>query len=175
MAQYMAHPLPAEIVAAQQKSHVTYTAPSLGSAPPSVTLLEIQNLLASSGTTGFRTWEAALYLASYLFSPGAGHSLFEKNVLELGAGSGFLSIFAAAHLGTRYVVATDGNSEIVSNLKDNLDLNGLGVSEKINPKVLKWGHALIGGAADCRKEEKVLDFIMGADVVGSAFVSGTGP
>ncbi len=165
MAQYMVHPLPAEIIASQQKSYVTYTAPIHDLNATSVTLLESQNLLAFSGTTGFRTWEAALYLASYLFSAENKDLLSGKSVLELGAGTGLLSMFAAAHLGAKYVLATDGNNEIVSNLRDNLDLNGLDTSEKINPKVLRWGHALIDGAADCRKEGKVFDFVIGADVV----------
>lgn len=161
----MAHPLPPEIVAAQQKFYVTYTAPSLDSDAPSVTLLENKSLLASSGTTGFRTWEATLYLASYLFSAEARHLISEKFLIELGAGTGFLSIFAAAHLGAKHVLATDGNTEIVNNLKDNLNLNGLDVGERVTSSVLVWGHALIGGAADRRKEAKAFDLIIGADVV----------
>ncbi len=168
MALYMSHPLPAEIIAAQQKSYVTYTAPRLNLYAPSVTLLETQSLLASSGTTGFRTWEAALYLASFLFSAEAKDFVLNKNILELGAGTGFLSIFAAGHLGAKYVLATDGNIEIVNNMKDNLDLNGLRIGDNIDSSVLSWGHTLIGGAADCRKEGKVFDLIIGADVVRPA-------
>ena len=165
MALYMANPLPDASAAAQQKSYVTYTAPSLYSNAPSVTLLESQSLLASSGTTGFRTWEAALYLASYLFSAEARHFTVDRYVLELGAGTGFLSVFAAAHLGAKYVSATDGNTEIVHNMKGNLELNGLGTSDTISSGVLSWGHALIGGVADCRKKGRSFDLILGADVV----------
>ncbi len=47
--------LPSEAVSAQQKSYVTYTLSSLPShdgKAPTITLLEAQNMVAASGTTG---------------------------------------------------------------------------------------------------------------------------
>ena len=163
----MAHPLPSAIVAAQQKSYVTYTVPTFHSYPQSVTLLEARALLASSGTTGFRTWEAALHLAVFLFSTDGKHYVTDKNVLELGAGTGFLSILCAAHLGAKNVLATDGSNEVINDLKANLDLNGLKDSESIKANALQWGQALIGGIADC-SEGWAYDLIIGADVVCQA-------
>ena len=157
--------MPSASEASQRKTYVTYTAPSLDSDPPSVVLLEAQSLLASSGTTGFRTWEAALHLASFLFSSEGRHLVANRNILELGTGTGFLSIFCAMHLGANHVFATDGSTEIINNLKDNLDLNGLRSSKKIVAENLQWGHALIGGAVDCREEGRVNELIIGADVV----------
>ena len=173
MALYMTHHIPSAIEAAQRKSHVTYTAPSFEIDPPSIVLLEARSLLASSGTTGFRTWEAALHLASFLFSREARHLVTSRNILELGAGTGFLSILCSAHLGAKYVLATDGSREIMNNLKDNLDLNGLRVSDKSHAEELQWGQALIGGVADCRREGRAYDLIIGADVVRRAILVAT--
>ena len=165
LAQYMAQPLPSTSATAQQKSYVTYTAPSPDLTSPKITLLEVPSLLASSGTTGFRTWEAALFLAAYLSSSDGIHLVTGKNVLELGAGTGFLSILCAKNLGAQRVLATDGSQEVISDLKSNINLNGLAGRELIQTAILEWGHALIGGIADCREEERSYDLVLGADVV----------
>ena len=144
---------------------MTYTAPVSGLNAAQVTLLEAPSLLASSGTTGFRTWEAALFLGAYLSSPPGTHFIAGKSILELGAGTGFLSIFCAKHLGAQRVLATDGSQMVISDLKSNLHLNGLEVSELIQTAILQWGHALIGGVADCRKDKRSYDVVLGADVV----------
>jgi len=161
----MSHSLQSASEAAQQKSYVTYTAPLRESDAPRITLLEAPSLLASSGTTGFRTWEAALHLGSYLVSEHGRSLVSTKNVLELGAGTGFISILCAKHLGTRHVLATDGSQEVVNGLKTNISVSGLDESEKIGANILQWGHALIGGIADCRAEKQVYDLAIGADVV----------
>ena len=164
----MAHPLPSASAAAQQKSYVTYTAPISSPNAGQVTLLEAPSLLASSGTTGFRTWEAALFLASYLLSPEGNHLVTGKSVLELGAGTGFLSIFCAKHLSAQRVLATDGSQEVISDLNSNIHLNELEGSELIQTAILQWGHALIGGVADCREDNSSYDLVLGADVVGDS-------
>ena len=161
----MGQPLPSAIVAAQQKSYVTYTAPISGRDAAQVTLLEAPSLLASSGTTGFRTWEAALFLGAYLSSPEGNHFVSGKSILELGAGTGFLSIFCVKHLGAQRVLATDGSQMVISDLQSNLHLNGLEGSEVIQTTILQWGHALIGGNADGRKDGRSYDLVLGADVV----------
>ena len=161
----MAQPLPSASLAAQQKSYVTYTAPSADSDSPQITLLEAPALLASSGTTGFRTWEAALFLAAYLSSSEGNHLVTGKDVLELGAGTGFLSILCAKHLGAQRVLATDGSLEVIGDLKSNIHLNDLEDKELIQTAILQWGHALIGGVADCRENKRSYDLVLGADVV----------
>lgn len=170
----MAHPLPTADAAARQKCYVTYTAPSLDLSSQSVTLLEAPSLLASSGTTGFRTWEAALHLASYLCSVDGKHYVTSKNVLELGAGTGFLSILCAAHLGANNVLVTDGSQEVINELKANLDFNGLRDEKKIQAYALQWGHALTGAAMDLHKEGHVYDLIIGADIVSLSQESSRG-
>ena len=161
----MGQPLPSASAAAQQKSYVTYTAPNLDRDAAQVTLLEAPSLLASSGTTGFRTWEAALFLGAYLSSPPGAHLVSGKSVLELGAGTGFLSILCAKFLSAQRVLATDGSQLVVNDLKANLHLNGLEGSELIQTAILQWGHALIGGVADGRKDSRSYDVVLGADVV----------
>lgn len=161
----MGQPLPSASAAAQQKSYVTYTAPIHGPDAAQVTLLEAPSLLASSGTTGFRTWEAALFLGAYLSSPDGNHLVAGKRVLELGTGTGFLSILVAKHLGAHYVLATDGSQEVVSDVKSNILLNDLEGRELIQTAILQWGHTLIGGVADCREDKRSYDVVLGADVV----------
>ena len=161
----MGQSLPSASAVAQQKSYVTYTAPIHGPDAAQVTLLEAPSLLASSGTTGFRTWEAALFLGAYLSSPNGNHLVAGKRVLELGTGTGFLSILVAKHLGAHYVLATDGSQEVVSDVKSNILLNDLEGRELIQTAILQWGHTLIGGVADCREDKRSYDVVLGADVV----------
>ena len=163
----MATSLPPASDAAQQKVHVTYTAPSLGKEVQTVTTFEVPSLLASSGTTGFRTWEAALHLGAFLYSDSGRLYVKGKKVLELGAGTGFLSILCAKHLGADHVLATDGSVEVVNDMKVNFHCNAIDFST--DPKkriaVLQWGHALIGGPADRSDQGKIFDLIIGADVI----------
>ena len=165
----MSQPLPTAITAAQQKSYVTYTEPTLNQNAAQFTVLESPSLLASSGTTGFRTWEAALFLGTYLSSPEGRNFVAGKNVLELGAGTGFLSIFCAKHLGAQRVLATDGSQMVIDDLKANIQLNGLEGSELIQTAILQWGHTLIGGVADCREHRRSYDLVLGADVVSGFY------
>ncbi|MCJ1425884.1 hypothetical protein MMC29_003785 [Sticta canariensis] len=163
LAQLVAQPLISASVAAQQKSYVTYTAPSFEMDAPELTIFEARSLLASSGTTGLRTWEAALFLGTYLFSS-AGKYIVQKNILELGAGTGFLSILCAKHLGARYVLATDGSGAVVNDLESNIFLNGLEGAEIINAGMLNWGHMLNDEILKGGDENRSYDLIIGADV-----------
>lgn len=145
--------------------YVTYTAPSFCLSAPTLTLCEGRSLLASAGDTGLRTWEAALLLGTYLYTEGR-ELVHRKAVLELGAGTGFLSILCAKHLGSFHVMATDGSEKCVKNIVANISLNGLEENlQGISAAVLQWGHL----------DEEILhshdvsyqyDLILGADVVG---------
>lgn len=158
----------------QQKIYVTYIAPTWNDRVQSITLLESRSLIACGGTTGLRTWEAALHLGHFLFSA-AGRSLVDgKRVIELGAGTGFISILCALHLGAEGVLATDGSGDVVDHLKSNLFLNDLDRSAKIETTVLKWGHALIDGVFEKSDTSEPYNLIVGADVVSvvrTVFVS----
>ncbi|KAI4149445.1 MAG: hypothetical protein LQ340_004620 [Diploschistes diacapsis] len=155
---------------AQRKCYVTYTAPSPllaenSDPPPTVTLLESPNLLASSGTTGLRTWEAAKYLTTFLCLPkNQARYINGRAVVELGAGTGLVSLSCAKWLGARYVLATDGSGDVVDGLAESMFLNGLDGTERIDSQVVKWGHGLDGEILKDEEGEKAYGLVLGADV-----------
>ncbi|KAL1854853.1 hypothetical protein VTK73DRAFT_8681 [Phialemonium thermophilum] len=196
LSRLMSGPVPDETTAARQKSYVTYY-PSLLADPEApldlvkaITLLESRALISAAGTTGLRTWEAALHLGQYLCSrPGLVRGL---RVLELGAGTGYLSILCAKLLGAQHVVASDGSDEVVDHLADNLFLNGLqrcdnlllldggqgdgeGDGDReprptVQPMGLRWGHALVGTEEAAWNGGRRVDVVLGADVTYDAAV-----
>jgi predicted nicotinamide N-methyase len=158
--------MPSEAVYAQQRSYVTYTVSTLSQSnlPPTITLLEARSLLAAAGTTGFRTWEACLHLGVYLSSPECTIPVAHKNILELGAGTGYLSILCAKYLNAAHVTVTDGSGTLVADLSTNFFLNGLQDSPLVEAKELKWGHVLIGGEQAEWNQGRQVDVVLGADV-----------
>lgn len=160
----LSQPLPSETDAAQQRDYVMYhlslldTAPTAALNPPHINLLESRALISASGTTGLRTWEAALHLGQYLcLNPSL---VKNKRILELGTGTGYLAVLCAKYLGSDHVVASDGSDEIVNHLSDSFFLNGLQGSSTVSAKQLIWGHALIGAEWD----EGRLNTVLGADI-----------
>lgn len=169
LSQLLASPLPSETDAAQQKSYVTYSLPLLqGGAPPSVlsapgiTILESRNLISAAGTTGLRTWEAALHLGQYLCKNPS--LIRDKGVLELGSGTGYVSILCAKYLSPRQVIASDGSDDVVANLPENFFINGLQGSDLITAMDLKWGYALVGTEEAAWNGGKPIDVVLGADI-----------
>lgn len=137
-------PKPSALEQAQQLSTIKYTAPL--QSPPTrernVTILESRGLILSGGTTGNRTWEAALHLGSFLASPAGEALVHGKRVIELGAGTGFLSLFCARHLGVRGVVATDREPFLIENMRACGRLNQTGGDIPFYPAVWDWGTRL---------------------------------
>ncbi|KAF2100611.1 S-adenosyl-L-methionine-dependent methyltransferase [Rhizodiscina lignyota] len=170
LASLLSNANPSEAVAAQQKSYVTYTFPGndISSASPQhITLLENRTLLFAAGTTGLRTWEDALHLGSYLTSS-HGRALVEgKNVLELGAGTGLLSILSARHLGAKHVLATDGDASVVESIKSNFFLNALDTRANVECAILRWG-TYLGGMDHEGVMSGMFDVILGADITYDA-------
>ncbi|KFY40266.1 hypothetical protein V494_03590 [Pseudogymnoascus sp. VKM F-4513 (FW-928)] len=174
--------IPPEAVAAQEKSYVTYTLSNLlhpassspssspKADPPTITILESRNLLGGTGTTGFRTWEASLQLSDFLCSPSCPEPLRlkGKSILELGSGTGYLSICCAKYLGAAHVTATDGFDNVMTDLGTNLFLNDLQDSSLVSTRELKWGHALVGNEDATFLESWSPDTIIGADVTYDA-------
>lgn len=160
----IAQPLPPEAEEAQQKCYVNYSLSLLQSADEtaSITLLENRFLIAASGTTGLRTWEAALHMGQFLCENKS--LVHQKRILELGAGTGYLSILCSRHLGATHVIASDGSDDVVNNLPDNLFLNSLQESENITPMDLKWGHALLGTEEQKWNGGRPVDVVIGADI-----------
>ncbi|KAG0652946.1 Elongation factor methyltransferase 3 [Hyphodiscus hymeniophilus] len=157
--------IPSEAEAAQQKSFVRYSLSSLPSNSddsPTVTLLESRNLVAAAGTTGFRTWEAALHLGDYLCTHA---SLVDgKSILELGSGTGYVSVLCSKHLGASRVLSTDGSDDVVDSLSTNFYLNNLQDENTIEAKELKWGHALLGSEHPQWNAGRQVDLVLGADL-----------
>ena len=173
----LAQPLPSETASAQQRSCVTYHLSSLSGPageraavvffpsafdPRSITTLESRSLISGFGTTGLRTWEASLHLGEFLC---VNHWVVtRKSVLELGCGTGYVSILCAKFLGATRVIASDGSDDVLIHLKDNLFLNGLEDSKAITPMDLKWGHALVGTEEPEWNGGRPIDVVLGADI-----------
>jgi predicted nicotinamide N-methyase len=171
----IASDLPSESTAVQQKTYVTFTCLK-GSeldqlendSEKTITLLERRYLISGSNTTGFRTWEAALHLGSYLLSE-EGRSLIKgKNVLELGAGTGFLSLLCAKHLEANHVTSTDGDEQVVEALKENAFLNELHDDNHMHSSVLRWGRTIVGSWVEEDFAAWPYDVVIGADIVRRA-------
>ncbi|KAI6784076.1 FAM86A [Emericellopsis cladophorae] len=159
----LASPLPAEAEAVQQKCYVTYHLSALARQPcPRVTLLENRSLISAAGTTGLRTWEAALHMSHFLSQ--RPEIVMGKRVLELGAGTGYLSIVCASFLQATHVVASDGSDDVINNLPENLFLNGLEGADAVTAMDLKWGHALLGTEEAAWNGGRSVDVVLGADV-----------
>ncbi|KAI0182128.1 putative methyltransferase-domain-containing protein [Hypoxylon sp. FL1284] len=170
---FMSRGVSSEYDAALEKAYVTFTcipeASNLSAgyedAPdPTITLLERRHLISGSRTTGFRTWEASLHLAAYLLSRDGARLVGDKNILELGAGTGFLSILLARHLKAKHVTSTDGDEGVIKSLRENLALNDLEDSEQVRTEVLRWGHHLTSTWVDDDCTTHPYDVVIGADI-----------
>merc|ERR1712230_361309 len=157
--------LPSEETSAQQKAYVTYSLSSLTpqfDPNPSITLHEARNILAAAGTTGLRTWEAGFHLGNYLCSNP--EIIRGKSILELGSGTGYISILCAKYLEAGHVLATDGDDDVVASFSTNFYLNGLQEASHIEGKELKWGHALTGGEDPQWNLGRHIDLVLGVDL-----------
>jgi protein-lysine N-methyltransferase EEF2KMT len=157
--------------AAQQRSVVSYHLPSdfLSQHPVRVYIEEARNLLAAHGTTGLRVWDASLHLAYFLSTTG-GSLIEKKNILELGAGTGLLSILCAGPLKAHQVIATDGDAEVVENIESNAALNSAlldkgAKTKNLEAKVLDWSDtSALPQILQHEGNELSLDVVLGADI-----------
>ncbi|QUC23434.1 uncharacterized protein UV8b_07675 [Ustilaginoidea virens] len=176
----MAMPLPSEAVTAQAKCYVTYHLSLLDRGDhatgehatdnrarpcttlPTITFLENHSLVSAGGTTGLRTWEAALHMGQYLcLNPSL---VAGKRVLELGAGTGYLSVLCAKHLEAAHAIVSDGSDDVITNMPENLLLNGLQGSSRITSMHLEWGHALVAAEDKIWNRSIPVDVVLGADI-----------
>ncbi len=166
--------VPSESLFAQQKAYVTYCFP-LDSSDAStcqdrqITLLESRSVISSSGTTGLRTWEAALLLGAFLLSETGQAMVCGQRILELGTGTGMLSILCAKYLGASGVVATDGDEGVVDAVKTNAFLNGLDDPSRatFRSAVLKWGWPIKASGFEEDYGMSIPDVVVAADVVSA--------
>lgn len=134
--------------------------------PRTVVTSESPSLILSSGTTGFRTWEAALHLATYLATDRDAAERFVrgKRVVELGAGTGLVALFLARFLEPSRVVATDREEGLVARLGEGALMNGIrgGV---LSSEVLVWGEEVPGVWFGSGGGDEFVDTAVGADLV----------
>jgi hypothetical protein len=175
LANLLSTPLPSEEESVQQKCCVTYHVSALSHKTPSstgvpdvvvnephITLLENRALISAGGTTGLRTWEASLHLGEYLCRNQ--DLVRDKCVLELGAGTGYLSILCAKYLQCRHVIASDGSDQVVNNFPESLVLNCLEKSSSIDPVVLLWGEESLETEDQQWTQMYTPDVVLGADI-----------
>lgn len=151
-------------------SFVSYTVPqkTLQGERKQVTTFESRGLIYGAGSTGFRTWEAALHLGTYLSLLSDGLSspdelIRGQRVIELGAGTGFISLLCKKYLGAERVLMTDGNAKLVDLFNGPcLKQNGFDKGNHIiEGTQWIWGEPLSNGS----KEKEQFDIALGADVV----------
>ncbi|KAF7585519.1 hypothetical protein BBP40_010737 [Aspergillus hancockii] len=161
-------PKPSQIDQAQQLTYIKYTAPTTSNSQETQTIIssESRGLIYFSGTTGFRTWEASLHLGTYLSTPTGANHVAGKRVIELGAGTGFVSMYTAKYLRPRFILATDREGALIGNMKDSKGRNGLGGEFRVG--AWEWGTPLVYLAEDdaegMDKEDLTFDVALGADL-----------
>lgn len=120
-------------------------------------------------SVGLQSWASSIHLAERMSLTPAYFSLCAKEagplrVLELGAGTGLLSIVAAKILqdAPSAIVATDYHPDVLSNLKVNIDsnLSGARRSSSVSVHALDWESPDYSPAFD-----ESFDIILAADVV----------
>lgn len=105
-----------------------------------VQMTETPKIISGNGTTGLRTWQAALYLANYLNSGDCDVSLAGKTVCELGAGTGLVSLaLLKAHPEIGHVYVTDGDAMLVEKVLGSLKLNAITEGTRVTASQLLWG------------------------------------
>jgi len=134
-----------------------------------ILIKEAQNLLSRGNNVGLRTWEAAQHLAWYLMTEQP-DLVKGKNILELGAGTGFLSLLCAGELDAKHVLATDGLAHVCESLQANADLNHdndtLHGHSPPQVRQLDWTDRpeLDQLLEDAKKELITYDLVIGADI-----------
>jgi hypothetical protein len=156
--------------AAQRDVWVSYEGPWLADMlddDRSIKLLEKPRLLAATGFTGYRTWEAAVALASHIATDWLPQGkLAGKRILELGAGTGLISFLCAKEGDVKSVVATDGAQDAIERLEYAGEVNKVQDDGKISYGQYYWGESfegtMIGETFDARQ---MFDIVFGADIV----------
>lgn len=131
---------------------LTYTFPTF-----QLKIQENPRLISSLNTTGLRTWEAAIYLSEFLIK-----EKLVGNVLELGCGTGLVSMALIKSGQVNKTIVTDGSSLVFDNLQSSLKLNGLDNNDSIKCQQFIWGQSdpldveyLVG--ADITYDSSILD------------------
>ncbi|KAJ7762743.1 S-adenosyl-L-methionine-dependent methyltransferase [Mycena maculata] len=116
-------------------------------------------------SVGLQSWGSAIILAERLCVDPASFDLVDGRplrILELGAGTGLLSIAVAKLLPSTTVVATDYHPAILANLAANLQTNFPSLSDqaRVSTHELDWAQPVLRAPLDAP-----FDVILAADVV----------
>lgn len=171
-ADLVVQPQPSQFDEAQRISYVRYTAPRKGNSSgedQTVITAESRDLILSSGTTGFRTWEAALHLGTYLSTPEGKAQIQARNVVELGGGTGLISMYCVKHLGAKSALITDRDPALISNVQDCISRNNLDNAD-INAVIWEWGSPLHIPGDHTQDHPLSFDVAVGADLVWSSSI-----
>jgi len=89
---------------------------------PNLSTITLRGQIESPNSTGLGLWLAAEFMCGYLVeNPDL---IIGKQVLELGAGMGLPGL-VSLHLGASRVLLTDGDSDVLANLRHNVNLNNI--------------------------------------------------
>lgn len=122
--------------------------------------ISIQQEASGSGRTGMAVWNAGLLmtrLLQELASRAPEWFSQQQSILELGCGTSLSSI-ACHRLGAPFVLATDGNPDVVRLAMTNLKANKLAGDTVVDAQVLQWG---LLNAMDYSEST---DLVLGADL-----------
>jgi len=122
---------------------------------------------SKSESTGLTIWTSSQILSGYLIDKP--HHVRGKRVLELGAGLGLCGI-VAHKLGAHQVLATDGDVDVLHNLRYNVQQNkNENDSQHLSCQQLVWGHAL----GEFTRRHKKQSVILATDVFYSTALVNT--
>jgi hypothetical protein len=87
---------------------------------------------------GMRLWTAGIFLSDLVLQL---HFCRERNVLELGAGTGCTGILLALSTNLKKIIMTDFHPEVIDNLQQNIDLNAHVTSSALmSCETLDWAY-----------------------------------
>jgi len=109
--------------------------------------------------TGTIVWSVSLLVSQYLAFGVRDEVRDCEAILEVGAGCGLCGLTAAA-LGSRYVVCTDNEPEVMTVLKKSVALASCAHAHELN-----WGEESSYSALEASTGRKTWPLILGADVV----------
>ncbi|ODV80469.1 uncharacterized protein CANTADRAFT_47866 [Suhomyces tanzawaensis NRRL Y-17324] len=141
--------------------HVGGFGSGAGTSDHTVKIYEAPRLISGSNTTGLRTWEAALYLSNYLNTHPYDWS--GKTVLELGGGTGLLSL-ALTKQPLKEIIITDGSAALIDNLSETLHMNAIDNGPTIKCHQLLWGTTNPNSPDFVQGPPANVDVVVAADV-----------
>lgn len=124
----------------------------------SIWIKENPRIISGQATTGLRTWEAAVYLSNYLYNH---QDLAEgKSVIELGAGTGLVSLLVLKWSKSTNMIVTDGTAALIDRMDEAMTKNGLD-RNRARFQRLWWGED---------HYQEMVNVVVGADITYDALV-----